>query len=142
MLGLSDAEFKRLRDLQVEYNLRHLKFIQNMEVKMKCHKCGDGFLIETCEDCDPIPQWVKCSDRMPEPYDFVLVCANFQGTGEPRPIQIARRCKNGVNQEGWEFCNKAPLIGCQGAWMDIEYGMDCDDITHWMSLPKPPGRLC
>lgn len=86
-------------------------------------------------------EWIKCSDQMPELYDFVLVCASFQGTGEPKPIQIARRCNLGGNEEGWEFCNEAPLVGVQGAWMDIEYGMDVDDITHWATLPLPPEEL-
>ena len=83
-------------------------------------------------------EWIKVADRLPELYDFVLVCANFQGTGKPKPIQIARRYIAGVNGEQWEFCNEDRLIGVQGAWMDIEYGMDYKDISHWMPLPPPP----
>lgn len=37
-LGLSDAEFKRLRDLQFEYNIRHMKIVEAMEKAEKCKK--------------------------------------------------------------------------------------------------------
>lgn len=79
-------------------------------------------------------KWIKISDRLPDFYDFVLVLADNLGTNEPKPISIARIDKNGF----WEFCNKAPLMPNYGAWMDIEYPMDMDDITHWMQLPKMP----
>jgi hypothetical protein len=40
-----------------------------------------------------------------------------------------------VNMIGtWEFLGE----GGVGAWMDIEYSMEREDITHWMPLPKPP----
>lgn len=77
--------------------------------------------------------WIKCSDRMPELYDFVLVFADNKGTGEPKPMSIAR-----FDGDGWCFINENKRFGSMGAWMDIEYHMDGNDITHWMPLPKPP----
>jgi hypothetical protein len=41
----------------------------------------------------------------------------------------------------WDFLNKAPLIAACGAWMDIKYPIDGDDITHWAELPNPPTEL-
>jgi hypothetical protein len=35
MFGLSEEEWKRLRELQFEYNKRHMKIIQSMEEKEK-----------------------------------------------------------------------------------------------------------
>ena len=83
-------------------------------------------------------EWIKCSERLPNLYDFVLVCANFQGTGEPKPIQIARRSGGWADNECWEFVNTIQRNNVTGAWMDIEYPMNMDDITHWMPLPEPP----
>lgn len=78
--------------------------------------------------------WLKCTVSMPEIYDYVLVFADNKGTGEPRPISIARL----YDQGKWEFCNKAPVMPNYGAYMDMEYPMDVDDITHWMPLPPKP----
>lgn len=80
-----------------------------------------------------IRKWISLKDRLPEIYDFVLVYANNKGTGEPKPMSIAR-----WNNSKWEFINHSPPMPNYGAWMDIEYNMDYDDITHWMPLPKPP----
>ncbi len=79
-------------------------------------------------------EWISVKDRFPEKYDFVLVFANNKGTNEPKPISIARI--NDVFE--WEFCNHRSPMPNYGAYMDIEYDMDSDDITHWMLLPKPP----
>lgn len=74
------------------------------------------------------PKWIRYNDRPPEPYDYVLVAVDSKGTGEPKPVNIARW----FNGE-WEFLN-----GSMGAWMDISYEMDAEDITHWMELPDAP----
>ncbi len=79
-------------------------------------------------------QWIKCSERLPELYDFVLVFADNKGTGEPRPFSIARR----NSSDNWEFINNDNVMPNYGSWMDIEYPMDSDDVTHWMPLPQPP----
>jgi hypothetical protein len=78
-------------------------------------------------------EWIKVTDYLPELFDYVLVYAKFKGTNEPCPISIAR-----YNEKEWEFVNSSPWMPNYGAYMDIEYPMDHDDITHWMPLPKPP----
>jgi hypothetical protein len=85
-------------------------------------------------------EWIKCSERMPELYDFVLVCANFQGTGKTKPIQIARRTfynNEDSKIEYWDFCGWI-CSEIDGACMDLVYPMARNDITHWLPLPKPP----
>jgi len=81
-------------------------------------------------------EWISVETRLPDLYDYVLVCANNQGSSEPKPISIARISCAGPNE--WEFLNEAPLMPTSGAYMDIEYGLDQDEITHWMPLPPPP----
>ncbi len=78
-------------------------------------------------------EWIDVNERLPPIYDYVLVCANNSGTNEPKPICIARH-----NMSKWEFINAAPLMPSYGAYMDIEYPMDSDDVTHWKPLPKLP----
>lgn len=79
-------------------------------------------------------EWISIEDRLPYLYDFVLVCANYKGTNEPKPIAIARI----VDDCGciWDLLGFLEV----GAYMDIEYGIDRYCITHWMPLPKPPGE--
>lgn len=77
--------------------------------------------------------WIKCSDKMPELYIYVLVFADNKVLGDIKPYCIAR-----WNGDRWGFVNADPLETCCGAWVDIEYPMDTDDVTHWMPLPKPP----
>lgn len=78
-------------------------------------------------------EWIDCNDKMPLIYDYVLVFANNQGTNEPKPMMIAR-----WNSHKWEFVNDSLLMPSNGAWMDIEYPIDSDNVTHWMPLPKGP----
>jgi len=78
-------------------------------------------------------EWISVKDKLPEVYDFVLVFSDNKGCGEPRPIAIARH--DGTQ---WEFLNEAPLMSSVGAYMDIEYQIYGDEITHWMPLPKRP----
>ncbi len=40
----------------------------------------------------------------------------------------------------WEFCNQALCMPNYGAYLDIEYHIDIDEITHWMPLPDPPRK--
>lgn len=77
--------------------------------------------------------WIKCTDRLPDIYDFVLVFADNQGTNEPKPFSIARH-----NDDKWEFINHTAPMPNYGAYMDMEYNMDSDDVTHWMPLPEFP----
>ena len=73
-------------------------------------------------------EWIRVKDRLPDIYDFVLVFANNIGTNEPRPIAIARIVNNLGN---WYFLGTCDL----GAYMDIEYEIETNEITHWMPLP-------
>ena len=56
----------------------------------------------------PATDWVKCSERMPEHGDMVLV---FNGNS----IEIDALATGGFDFECW-----------------------CDSVTHWMPLPAPP----
>jgi len=80
-------------------------------------------------------EWISVKDKLPELYDFVLVFADNQGTNEPKPFSIAR-----WESEKWEFINHSPLMPNYGAYMEMEYNMDSEDVTHWMPLPQPPNR--
>lgn len=77
--------------------------------------------------------WIKCSERMPDKYMFVLVFADNKGTCEPKPYCIAR-----WEVDIWGFVNADPLETSYGAWVDIEYPINSNNVTHWMPLPKPP----
>lgn len=78
--------------------------------------------------------WINVKDQLPMLYEFVLVYANNKGTGEPKPISIAKI----IRKDKWEFVNHMPCMTNYGAWTDMEYAMDSDDITHWMPLPEAP----
>lgn len=82
-------------------------------------------------------EWVKCSDRLPAMYEYVLVFADNKGTDEPKTYSIARYVKNG-NYETWEFINHSGRDYSYGVYLDIEYVMSSDNVTHWMPLPIPP----
>jgi Protein of unknown function (DUF551) len=82
---------------------------------------------------DPNENWIKCNDKFPDPYVFVLVFANNKGTGESKAFSIARWDGN-----KWKFINHSPPMPNYGAWLDIEYNMDSEHVTHWMRLPKTP----
>lgn len=76
--------------------------------------------------------WNKCSDRLPETYQFVLVCSKMRNDCEPSSITIAR-----WNTEKWEtLCNEEENNACVCG--DLFWSTDSDEITHWMPLPKPP----
>ena len=80
-------------------------------------------------------KWIKCSERMPEIYQFVLVCDSPQGHGEPRCISIFRN-----NGNRWECPSDDPYDEtlCAATFSDMEYVIDIRKLTHWMPLPKPP----
>jgi hypothetical protein len=84
-------------------------------------------------------EWISVKDSLPETYDFVLVLANFQGSGEPKPISIARLFPDRTT---WDFLslfeNEYEPESNAGAYMDIEYSICSQHVTHWMPLPKPP----
>ncbi len=78
-------------------------------------------------------KWISVNEKLPAIYDFVLVCANNQGTNEPKPVTIARLDSQGF----WDFLDTNDTW-TYGAYSDISYVIDRDDITHWMPLPYGP----
>lgn len=80
-------------------------------------------------------KWISIKVEKPPLYDYVFVLANYPGTGEPIPISIARLVDDD-NGEIWDFLGNLTV----GAYMDIEYGMKSEDVTHWMPLPELPER--
>lgn len=82
-----------------------------------------------------ITEWINVKDRLPEPYDFVLVFADNQGSNEPKPISLARLIPGGTV---WEFLYEYGDASGAGVYQDLEWPVEMDDITHWMKLPKGP----
>ena len=74
--------------------------------------------------------WIKCSERMPDLYQWVLVTDSPKGTGEPRCINIWRW--DGID---WDMLS---LDADSPTYSDIIYYMYTDEVTHWMPLPLPP----
>ena len=72
-------------------------------------------------------KWVKCSDRMPESKEIVLV---FQTRYDEDYIYKSAFIKNDPNLT--EDC----FMGID-EWDTIDYDQ-CFDPTHWMPLPQPP----
>ncbi|EQA3420201.1 DUF551 domain-containing protein [Cronobacter dublinensis] len=71
-------------------------------------------------------EWIKCSERMPENDDYVLV-ADFDAH--------------------YTSCEPNYQIACYGDWFKNNYpswdngdglGVNLKTITHWMPLPAPP----
>ncbi|HGW3891387.1 TPA: DUF551 domain-containing protein, partial [Escherichia coli] len=59
--------------------------------------------------------WIPVSERMPEPYEYVLVTDGFDG------CEVMR-----VNTDGYWGPAKSLYPG---------------SITHWMPLPEPPQEV-
>lgn len=79
--------------------------------------------------------WIKCSERLPDPYWNVLIFADNQGSGEPKPYSIGMWIG-----DRWEFINHCSTMPNYGAWQDIGYPIDSEHITHWMPLPSQPNN--
>lgn len=70
-------------------------------------------------------EWIKCSERFPQKYDYVLVCDSV----EPA-FNIAM-----FNGECWNFLyENCPSVCSTG----LVYCVFSDHITHWMPLPESP----
>lgn len=83
-------------------------------------------------------EWIKCSNRMPIEYDWVLVCRLATGTGEPTFLSIAT-----YREKQWLFdCTEiaAPQLSLSATsyWSDLRNIIVSDEITHWMPLPMRP----
>ena len=70
-----------------------------------------GVITVITNELTPASDWVKCSERMPEHGDMVLV---FNGNS----IEIDALATGEFDFECW-----------------------CDSITHWMPLPAPPQEV-
>ena len=63
-------------------------------------------------------EWIKCSERMPDDFEEVLV-------------------SDGANVEVmWRDCD-----GFWDCWAPRNSNIDTDDVTHWMPLPEPPSLV-
>lgn len=63
-------------------------------------------------------EWIKCSERMPDDFEDVLVT-------------------DGANVEVmWRDCD-----GFRDCWAPRNSNIDIDDVTHWMPLPEPPSLV-
>lgn len=64
-------------------------------------------------------QWIKCSGRMPEEGEDVIVCDNLRQVHEGYYLQYGDLVR-------WEIYSYKPSY--------------CDEVTvtHWMPLPEPP----
>lgn len=63
-------------------------------------------------------QWIPVTDRLPQNYISVLV---YTPTEEPLPM---------VHEA---------YIGDDGEWhSSVFYGIENEDVTHWMTMPQPP----
>jgi hypothetical protein len=65
-------------------------------------------------------EWIKCIDRLPAPYDLVLVYG-----------------EDGVFRAYRDIHNEYPSWVCSPLGSYAGDGM-VFGITHWMPLPKPP----
>ena len=71
-------------------------------------------------------KWISVKDSLPSLYDYVLV---FEVPNScPSVISVAR-----YTGKEWEH-----LYGGIGCYMDIQWEIDSEKITHWMELPWPP----
>lgn len=83
-----------------------------------------------------IMNWISVKEKMPIDmcdqgrceYDAVLVYSSTEGPGL---YSIAL-----FNRGSWEILGSEGAHGCTGF-----YGLNSDDITHWMPLPDKPD-LC
>lgn len=69
-------------------------------------------------------EWIKCSEQMPEPDVWVLIC-NVQLGGVD--MGIYRNDEYLEDDEHWQNEQGEP-IEAYSSW----------PVTHWMPLPEPP----
>lgn len=76
--------------------------------------------------------WIKCSDRMPPRYDYVIVCG--EGSLGYLPMQFAQ-----YDGEKWGFIGCSYDVDCiEGAYSDCGDNLYRDNIKFWMPLPEAP----
>lgn len=79
-------------------------------------------------------EWISVKDRLPDPYVFVLVFEFIKD--QPSPMSIARWERDrwnglGDQEDGSEY---------NAFWIDLFWGIDWANITHWMPLPEAPNE--
>lgn len=75
--------------------------------------------------------WISVDERMPDLFQWVIVCDSPKGAGEPRCINIYRW--NGLE---WERINDDD--DDSPTFSDLIYIMPKELVTYWMPLPKAP----
>ena len=79
-------------------------------------------IAEEGEQLPEVPEWIKCSDRLPEVKSEVLVWEK-DGPSDPGTIWIATR----LSDTAWELGDCEPPFIVEAA-----------RVTHWQPLPKAP----
>lgn len=79
-------------------------------------------IAEGGEQLPEVPEWIKCSDRLPEVKSEVLVWEK-DGPSDPGTIWIATR----LSDTAWELGDGEPPFIVEAA-----------RVTHWQPLPKAP----
>ncbi len=81
-------------------------------------------IAEDGEQLPEVPEWIKCSDRLPEVKSEVLVWEK-DGPSDPGAIWIATR----LSDTAWELGDCEPPFIVEAA-----------RVTHWQPLPKAPNQ--
>lgn len=76
--------------------------------------------------------WINVKEKLPEPYQFVLVYAKMSGIDEPCPMSMGRQYKGEWEVLAEDAQNNACACG------DLFWGIGSDEVTHWMPLPPYP----
>jgi len=85
---------------------------------------GVKALIEEMPSAQPEPQWIQCSERLPETDEFVLVSLS----GRYKNIRFEHACEIADYADNEWFINAYPR-------MTVEIANDL--IEAWMPLPEP-----
>lgn len=71
--------------------------------------------------------WISVENRLPEPFEWVLLKCQFAGDGEDAIV---------TGRKG----NTAPAL--ERTWWEMLRGQLITNVTHWMPLPDPPITIC
>lgn len=63
-------------------------------------------------------EWIKCSERMPDDFEDVLVTDGDN-------VEVMWRHRSGL----WDY------------WAPRNPNISSNDVTHWMPLPEPPSLV-
>lgn len=74
-------------------------------------------------------EWVKCSERLPEPHEWVLLfIATVKNGG-----CIATGCRDIPINDKYDY-----TVDSSTDWHSRAYRYRDYEITHWQPLPEPP----